>query len=183
MHRVDRRSFVKGAVGALAATGASAQPASLDLDALPDLWDVDRSVANLENAYWGVDAARVDDEYLEQTRFLNRRNVVVRARRRFAGRERTAAMEHVRTELAALMGAPARSSRWHATAPRRCRTSSCSTGRLKPGDAVMYADLDYDEMQQAMASLRHTRGANVLTFAIPGAGDDRQRPRRLRRAS
>jgi selenocysteine lyase/cysteine desulfurase len=40
-------------------------------------------------------------------------------------------------------------------------------GKLGPGDAVMYADLDYDEMQQAMASLRHYRGAKVLTFAIP----------------
>jgi selenocysteine lyase/cysteine desulfurase len=31
----------------------------------------------------------------------------------------------------------------------------------------MYADLDYDEMQQAMASLRNYRGVDVITFAIP----------------
>ena len=31
----------------------------------------------------------------------------------------------------------------------------------------MYADLDYDEMQQAMESLRHSRQATVLRFTIP----------------
>ena len=32
---------------------------------------------------------------------------------------------------------------------------------------MLYADLDYDEMQQAMDSLRERRGATVLRFAIP----------------
>jgi len=46
----------------------------------------------------------IDDEYLEQTRFLNRRNVVF-VRDGIAGHERTAAMDRVRADLATLMGA------------------------------------------------------------------------------
>ena len=47
---LDRRTFVAGTVGALAAARLDAQ-GDADLSTLPSLWDVDRSVANLENAY------------------------------------------------------------------------------------------------------------------------------------
>jgi selenocysteine lyase/cysteine desulfurase len=166
MQRVDRRSFVKAAAGSLAVTRASAQPASGDLDALPGLWDVDRSVANLENAYWGVMPRVVYEEYLAQTRFLNRRNVTF-VRDGIPGLERTAAMEHVRTTLAALMAAPAGEFALARNGTEALQNLILQYRRLSSGDAVMYADLDYDEMQQAMASLRHARGANVLTFSIP----------------
>ena len=127
---MNRRTFVKGAVGATAAAAAagaqalsasSPQTADIDLKTLPDLWDVDRSIANLENAYWGVMPRPVYDDYLEQTAFLNRRNVVF-VRDGIAGHERTAAMEQVRAGVAALMRRRPTSSRWRATAPRRCRT-------------------------------------------------------------
>jgi selenocysteine lyase/cysteine desulfurase len=39
--------------------------------------------------------------------------------------------------------------------------------RLKPGDAVMYADLDYPGMQYAMKWLADRRGVRVVRFAIP----------------
>jgi thioredoxin reductase len=50
MDRLSRRTLIKGTVAAVTATRAIAQPASLDLGTLPDTWDVDRSIANLENA-------------------------------------------------------------------------------------------------------------------------------------
>ena len=102
---LDRRTFVAGTVGALAAARLDAQ-APPDLSTLPSLWDVDRSVANLENAYWGVMPREIEDEYLAHTRFLNQRNVVF-VRDGIAGQTRTAAMEQARVDLAALMGAPA----------------------------------------------------------------------------
>lgn len=166
MHRLDRRSFVMGPMGALAATRASAQPASVDLETLPRLWDIDRSVANLENAYWGVMPRVVHEEYLDQTRFLNRRNVTF-VRDGIPGRQRTAAVENVRTELASLMGAPADEFALARNGTEALQNLILQYRRLRPGDTVMYADLDYDEMQQAMASLRQARGANVLTFSIP----------------
>ncbi|PZP24743.1 MAG: hypothetical protein DI613_16940 [Kocuria rhizophila] len=39
--------------------------------------------------------------------------------------------------------------------------------KLKPGDAVAYADLDYDSMQYAMNWLKERRGVDVITTAIP----------------
>ncbi|HSL71240.1 MAG TPA: aminotransferase class V-fold PLP-dependent enzyme, partial [Longimicrobiales bacterium] len=39
--------------------------------------------------------------------------------------------------------------------------------RLKPGDAVMYADLDYPSMQYAMNWLAERRGVQVKRFTIP----------------
>ena len=157
--------FVKSWVGALVAARVHGQ-AAVDLNDLPALWDVDRSVANLENAYWGVMPREIDDEYLEQTRFLNRRNVVF-VRDAIAGHERTAAMDKVRADLATLMGAPKEEFALTRNGTEALQNLIMQYGRLGPGDAVMYADLDYDEMQQAMASLQRYRGAKVLTFAIP----------------
>lgn len=39
--------------------------------------------------------------------------------------------------------------------------------RLKPGDGVLYADLDYDSMQYAMNALRARRGVDVVKFDVP----------------
>lgn len=38
---------------------------------------------------------------------------------------------------------------------------------LKPGDAVLYSDLDYDAMQQIMEWLAHRRGVRVVRIALP----------------
>jgi selenocysteine lyase/cysteine desulfurase len=164
---MDRRSFVTSSVGALLAaqTHVRAQ-AARELDDLPALWDVDRSIANLENAYWGVMPREISDEYFEQTRFLNRRNVVF-VRDAIAGHERSVAMDRVRADVAELMAAPKEEFVLTRNGTEALQNLIMQYGKLKPGDAVMYADLDYDEMQQAMESLRHYRGANVLTFAIP----------------
>ena len=39
--------------------------------------------------------------------------------------------------------------------------------RLKPGDAVIYADLDYDSMQAGMESLARLRGVHVIRIDLP----------------
>lgn len=98
---MHRREFVAGSMGTLLAglAPAGTNAATQDVTDLPSQWDVDRSIANLENAYWGVMPKVVNDEYLEQTRFLNQRNVVY-VRDGIAGRERTAEMEKVRADVA-----------------------------------------------------------------------------------
>lgn len=162
---IDRRTFVAGTLATLGAPRLAAQGA-LDLATLPSLWDVDRSVANLENAYWGVMPREIEAEYLAHTRFLNRRNVVF-VRDGIPDRTRAAAMEQARADVAALMSAPVGEFALARNGTEALQNLIMQYGRLTPGDAVLYADLDYDEMQQAMASLAHYRGAKVLTFAIP----------------
>lgn len=162
---MTRRAFVAGSVASLAAAGATAQtpPALPDL---PALWDVDRSVANLENAYWGVMPREIEAEYLEHSRFLNRRNTVF-VRDALPGRERTAAMEAARAAVGRLLGAPASEFALTRNGTESLQNLILQYGRLTAGDAVLYADLDYDEMQQAMDALRQTRGVTVLRFAVP----------------
>src|SRR5688572_23356939 len=136
---MDRRAFVTTSLWALVATRVQAQPDAPSLD-LASLWDVDRSIANLENAYWGVMPREVDDEYQKQTRFLNQRNVAF-VRDAIAGQERTAAMEHVRAEVARLMGAPTEEFALTRNGTEALQNLIMQYGRLKPGDAVLYADL------------------------------------------
>lgn len=163
---MDRRLFVTTSLAGVTAGVRGLAQTAASLNDLPSLWDVDRSVANLENAYWGVMPRVVNDAYLEQTSFLNRRNVVF-VRDGIAGQERTRAMEEVRASLANLMGAPQEEFALTRNGTEALQNLIMQYGRLKPGDAVLYADLDYDEMQQALASLAHYRGVRVLTMAVP----------------
>ncbi|WP_163366530.1 aminotransferase class I/II-fold pyridoxal phosphate-dependent enzyme, partial [Klebsiella aerogenes] len=39
--------------------------------------------------------------------------------------------------------------------------------RLRAGDAVLFADLDYDSMQSAMGWLKARRGVDVVRIALP----------------
>src|SRR4029077_18060833 len=39
--------------------------------------------------------------------------------------------------------------------------------RVKPGDTVLYSDLDYDSMQYAMNALHARRGVDVVKFDVP----------------
>lgn len=156
-HRLPRRQFA-------AALAAAALP--LPAASLPSLWDVDRSIANLENAYWGVMPRAVYAEYLRQTRFLNDRNTVF-VRDGLPGNERTARLEQVRSRLGQLLGAPAHEFTFARNGTEALQNLIVQYRRLSPGDCVLYADLDYDEMQQAMDSLAKSRGVRVLRFSLP----------------
>ncbi|MCC7053239.1 MAG: aminotransferase class V-fold PLP-dependent enzyme [Gemmatimonadaceae bacterium] len=176
---LDRRLFLQqtlaGAVaGALlpdvgaAATlpPAAGAPGPGDAEELAAQWDIDRSVTNLENAYWGVMLRAVEQAFLDETRLLNRRNVLF-VRNGIPGREYDAALERVRTDLAQLMQAPASEFAFARNGTEALQCLITQYARLRPGDAVLYADLDYDEMQQAMESLRDRRSVTVRKFAIP----------------
>jgi selenocysteine lyase/cysteine desulfurase len=43
--------------------------------------------------------------------------------------------------------------------------------RLRPGDAVLYADLDYDSMKTSMAALARVRGVRVVQIDLPEPAD------------
>ncbi|MGW1160940.1 aminotransferase class V-fold PLP-dependent enzyme [Streptomyces sp. NPDC002513] len=171
---MNRRSFMASAAGTATAAYSLSFPSEAlasearadDLRHLPSLWDVDRSVANLENAYWGVMPRVVDDEYARQTRYLNRHNVTF-VRDGIPGHECSEAMENVRAEVARLLGAPKEEFTLTRNGTEALQNLIMQYGALKPGDSVMYADLDYDEMQQAMESLKRYRGVNVIKFSIP----------------
>lgn len=178
MPGIERRHFLMGsAATALAATIVKASametavlPAANDTAiatdraywaAVSDLYDVERSIANLENGYWGIMARPVLQAYLENTQRVNRQNTVY-ARNAF-GKD----AEDVRNRVAGAVGAAPEEVTLTRGATEALQKLITGYNKLQPGDAVIYSDLDYDSMQYAMNALAGRRGVEVKTFAIP----------------
>jgi len=178
MPGIERRHFLMGsAATALAATIVKASametavlPAANDTAiatdraywaAVSDLYDVERSIANLENGYWGIMARPVLQAYLENTQRVNRQNTVY-ARNAF-GKD----AEDVRNRVAGAVGAAPEEVALTRGATEALQKLITGYNKLQPGDAVIYSDLDYDSMQYAMNALAGRRGVEVKTFAIP----------------
>ena len=80
---MQRRRFLHAVGASVAAIASPLASAAAQLEAPREFWhgiraqyDVDRTVTNLENAYWGVMARPVATAYFERIRFVNRVNVV-----------------------------------------------------------------------------------------------------------
>jgi isopenicillin-N epimerase len=129
-------------------------------------YDVDRSITNLENAYWNVMATPVFDEYSRKLAYVNRRNVPF-VRGVMPQESLPTELQKVRTAVAKLINAEVEE-----IALTRCGTESLQDlisgyNKLKPGDKIIFADLDYDSMQNTMLYLKERRGVEVVTFAMP----------------
>lgn len=183
MHSPDRRGFMLGLAATTTLAGAgcstatttpaaagSALPAApgqaLPTDtaywqAVRALYDVKTDIVNLENGYWGVMSEPVRRAYLAKTDMVNRENSFY-ARNAYA-RD----MEPIRAALAAAAGCSVEEIAFTRGATEALQLLIAGYNRLRPGDAVMYADLDYDSMQYAMNWLKDRRGVEVLRFAIP----------------
>ena len=138
-----------------------------------DLWshiashyDVDRTVTNLENAYWGIMARSVEEAYTKQIKFVNRVNVVY-VRDAYGSASFSTDLERVRQGIAVVLGCDPHEIALTRSGTEALQNLIVNYNRLAPGDSVMYADLDFDAMQFAMDFLAQRRGANVIRFDIP----------------
>lgn len=163
---MNRRTLLTG----IAALPAAAQAAPTVLSGNDDetywrgiaaQYDVTREVIQLENGNWGMMARPVLEAYKEQLARVNR-DTSYYTRRRF-GADAMA----VRDALAAELGVPADEIAFTRNATEALKALILGYNRLQPGDAVLYADLDYDSMQDCMAHLRVRRGASVIRIALP----------------
>ncbi|MGY4309168.1 isopenicillin-N epimerase [Bradyrhizobium sp. USDA 4369] len=125
------------------------------------LYAVTPDVVNLENGYWGVMPEPVRREFIRQTDMVNRENSYY-ARQRFG-----ADFEAVRVKVAEAVGAAPQEIALTRGATEALQLLIGGYNRLKPGDSVLYADLDYDSMQYAMNALKARRGVEVVKFNIP----------------
>lgn len=178
MHAFDRRGFLIGAA-AVAGAGCTSAPradAPVALPAAPGealatdagywravraLYNVTPDIVNLENGYWGVMAEPVRREYLAKTDMVNRENSFYA--RNAWGRD----LEAARVALAAAAGCKVEEIAFTRGATEALQLLIGGYNKLRPGDTVLYADLDYDSMQSAMNWLKDRRGAEVVRFAIP----------------
>jgi selenocysteine lyase/cysteine desulfurase len=164
--RLSRRQLIAAALTTAASSHAASPPpagaaAPHGWDAIAAQYEVTRDIVNLENGNWGVMARPVLSEYLALTERVNRDNSYY-SRRLFG-----ADLERITARVAASLGVKDGELVLTRNATEALLCLITGYRRLGPTDAVLYADLDYDEMQTAMRWLQQRRGVRVETLAIP----------------
>lgn len=141
-------------------TGETARDAAF-WRAVASHYEVADEFLNLENGNWGLMARPVLAEYERQTERVNRLNSY------YARREFGAEIASVRRRIAQTLGVSPEEIALTRGATEALQALIGGYNRLRPGDEVMYSDLDYTSMQYAMNWLRERRGAGVVTVALP----------------
>jgi selenocysteine lyase/cysteine desulfurase len=172
---VSRRRFLASA-GAVSAAALAAQtppftrPPGTAGDVARDeaFWaqvaaqyQIGTEVTNLEGGFWGMMARPVLAEYLRHTERVNTESSYY-ARRRY-----DADLLAVRTRVATELGVKPTEIAFTRGATEALQWLIGGYNTLKPGDAVLYADVDYTAMQDAMKWLADRRGVRVVRIAIP----------------
>ncbi len=163
---IDRRLFLTGAAAmAGAPAGAALSTAAIDDAAfwkdVASQYDVTRAVIQLENGNWGMMARPVLQAYERNLERVNRDTSFYT--RRSMMKDWMAA----RDALAATAQVPADEIAFTRNATEALKALILGYNALTPGDAVLYADLDYDSMQACMESLKARRGVSVVKIALP----------------
>jgi selenocysteine lyase/cysteine desulfurase len=150
----------------LPATLAPPKPNSIPASDLPRHFDVDPIVHNLEAGYWSMMPRIVAEAFMRHTFEINATNAIF-ARNVIPGQNWVEAGREAQVAIARQVGC----------APEEiCVTRSGSDALqllianykgLKPGDAAIYCDLDYDACIGAMEWLGTHKGARVVKFPMP----------------
>jgi selenocysteine lyase/cysteine desulfurase len=158
---IDRRTLLGAAALPFAAGPIAAAAAHDDWDRIAREYDVTRDVIQLEHGNWGMMARPVLAAYEAMVERVNR-DTSYYARRSMVGD-----LEASRAALASAMGVGVDEIVFTRNATEAMKVLILQYNRLKPGDAVLYADLDYDSMQTSMESLARLRGVRVIKIALP----------------
>src|SRR3982751_4591400 len=158
---IDRRTMLGAAALPFAVAPIAAAAAADDWDRIAREYDVTREVIQLEHGNWGMMARPVLAQYRAHVERLNR-DTSYYARRTMVGD-----LEAVRAGLASAMGVAVDEITFTRNATEAMKALILQYNRLKPGDAALYADLDYDSMQASMDSLAARRGVRVVKIALP----------------
>ncbi|MEO0557481.1 MAG: aminotransferase class V-fold PLP-dependent enzyme [Bacteroidota bacterium] len=123
-------------------------------------WVTDRTT-NMEAGYFGMMAAPVLAAYHRHTDRVNRESSL------FARRDFPELVQSVRARVAEALGIQPGEIAFSRNATEALQALILQYNRLRAGDTVMYADLDYPAMQWAMDGLAQRHGADVATLTIP----------------
>jgi isopenicillin-N epimerase len=124
-------------------------------------YQISRAVTNLENGYWGVMAQPVLAAYQANIDRVNTEGVS------YIRSAYVRDLDAARARVAAALGADVGEVAFTRGATEAMQVLIGGYNRLKAGDAVLYADLDYPGMQYAMNWLASRRGVRVARFVIP----------------
>ncbi|MBY6063646.1 aminotransferase class V-fold PLP-dependent enzyme [Pseudidiomarina sediminum] len=120
-------------------------------------YQLPEKVIQLENGNWGVMSTPVLEEYVQQTQRVNQLSSYY-SRREFYGE-----LKPIVTDVAQRLGCGADEIAFARGASEVLNNLISGYRHLGKGDAVMYADVDYDSMQAAMRQ----RGVNVVKINLP----------------
>jgi isopenicillin-N epimerase len=118
-------------------------------------------VVNLEAGYWGLMSIPVHEAFLGHVAHVNRESSF------YARRSYNADLAAVRTRVASFLRVTPDEIAFTRSATESLQLLIGGYNRLKPGDAVLYADLDYPAIQNAMQWLAERRGVRVIRIALP----------------
>ena len=124
-------------------------------------YEITREAVMLENGYWGVLANPVQAAYERNLRMVNERSSL------YARRDFESDLDKIRQRVAAKLGVEVGEIVFTRGATDALQALIGGYNRLRAGDAVLYADLDYDSMQAAMNWLPARRGVDVVKIALP----------------
>jgi selenocysteine lyase/cysteine desulfurase len=135
---------------------------------IADLYDPIRQPIQLENGNWGMMARSVAAANERHLAMVNR-NTSFYSRRGYG-----ADLERVRARTAASLGVSVNEIAFTRGATEALLALIGGYNRLKPGDAVLVADLDYDSMLTGMNWLKTRRGVEVVSINLPEQGATHQ---------
>lgn len=124
-------------------------------------FQVSPDFVNLENGYYGIMPEPVRRAYHRNVDHLNERNS------HLLRNVYKPAADVVRDRLAALLGVTRDEIALTRGGTEALQNLIAGYNRLRPGDEVMYADLDYHSGQYVMNWLPSRRGVGVVRFVIP----------------
>ncbi|MEI9927534.1 MAG: aminotransferase class V-fold PLP-dependent enzyme [Sphingomonas sp.] len=153
---IDGRAFASPA-----AQQAAAPDDAHDWVAVAANYDVTREVIQLENGNWGMMARPVLDAYTRALARVNR-DTSYYARRGMAGD-----LSAARDRLAAALGVSREEIAFTRNATEALKTLIGGYNRLRPGDRLLIADLDYDSTQAAFEGVGRRCGTEVVRIALP----------------
>lgn len=118
-------------------------------------------VIQLENGQFGAMARSTRAAFERHTARVNRETTL------YTRGAVNGDVQAVRVRAARLLGVDADEIAFTRGGTESMLTLIGGYNRLKPGDAVLYADLDYDSMQVGMESLAKVRGVRVARIDLP----------------
>ena len=158
---LDRRTLLGAAALPLAAAPVAAGAAGDEWETIAAEYHVTREVIQLEHGNWGMMARPVLAAYRALVERVNRDTSY------YARRTMVDDLEAARASLASAMGVRLDEISLTRNATEAMKALILQYNRLKPGDAVLYADLDYDSMQTSMQALAQRRGVKVIKIGLP----------------
>lgn len=158
---IDRRTLFAAAALPLVASSTSGAAAAGDWDRIAREYDMTREVIQLEHGNWGMMARPVLAAYHAMVERVNRDTSF------YARRTMVRDLEAAGAALAEAVGVSADEIALTRNATEALKALILQYNRLKPGDAVLFADLDYDSMQASMITLAARHGARVVKIALP----------------